>query len=214
MSTFEKTVVGVLVFIGTGLVVLFFWLFRLNTEVKQLRFGEATEVGTTTNGATNSAILTQMQENLDALQASSAALLERIQILEDSEPTTKIITTSTKQTFQKQIIHIGSASTSNTEWTNTGVEVTLNSADYPSDVNASFEVGLSIIGGEAWARLINKTTGAILSVTEVSAGSSTTTWKTSPQFKLHGGLNMYELQVRSSSSEVANASSARIILTK
>lgn len=163
---------------------------------------------------TDSTLLLDLQEELKILQASSEALLARVTELESVKPITTASNPISNQAFQKQIVHIGSASTTQTDWTNTGVEVTLNSADYPSGVNATFEAGLSIVGGEAWARLVNKTTGAIMTITEVSAASSATVWKSSPHFKLYAGTNMYEVQVKSSSGEVANISSARIILTK
>lgn len=154
------------------------------------------------------------KKQIEILEASSQALLKRVEDLEGAEPTTKYITATTSQNFQKQIVHVGSASTRENNWTDTGVEVTLNTEDYPSNINANFEVGISIISGVGWARLVNKTTGAVMAITEVSGNTSETSWKSSPKFKLHSGTNMYEVQARSSSGELVNISSARIILTQ
>lgn len=217
MSLFGKVVITSLFLLFIGFAVLFFLYFRMNDLLQDLGDGTSEQVMGQTAvvvQATDSASLIDLQDELRTLQASSAALLARVEALEATKSVTAVNNSGTSQVFQKQIVHIGSASTTQTDWANTGVEVTLNSADYPSGVNATFEAGLSIVGGEAWARLVNKTTGAIMTITEVSAASSATVWKSSPHFKLYAGTNMYEVQVKSSSGEVANISSARIILTK
>lgn len=116
--------------------------------------------------------------------------------------------------FQPQIIYLGSASTTQTDWTATNVEVKLNSNDYPADVIAYFEAGLSIVNGEAWARLKNKTSGAIMSITEIYNNTNSIIWKTSPSFKLHSGNNVYVVEIKSSSNELANLSGARITISK
>ena len=95
-----------------------------------------------------------------------------------------------------------------------GRAVQLNASDYPSDVHAVFEASLSIVGGEVWARLKNTTTGAILSVTEIFNNSATATWKTSGNWQLHSGNNNYVVQLKSSSGETANLSSARIRISR
>jgi hypothetical protein len=77
-----------------------------------------------------------------------------------------------------------------------------------------FEAGLSIIGGEAWARLKNKTTGAIISVSEVFHNNSTVVWKNSGVFKLHPGNNLYVVEIKSSSDEIANLVGSRIKLSQ
>jgi len=150
------------------------------------------------------------------LQASVSSLLSRIENLEQTKiPDPAIGSAPTAPTtptivFQPQTIFLGSASTIKHEWTNTGTQVSLNTNDYPAAVNAIFEAGLSIVGGEAWARLINQTTGAVMSITEVYHNNSNVTWKTSPSFKLHPGYNAYEIQIRSTSGETANLSGARL----
>jgi len=155
----------------------------------------------------------------DSLQASVSGLLNRLEQLEESDTKT---TTSTKQSttsytprsttpaFQTQDIYFGSASTTNTSWTDTGLETSLYSNHYPSTVNLYFEAGLSIIGGEVWARLKNKTTGAVIGTSEVSHNNSTVTWKYSQSFKMHSGNNVYVVQLKSTSSETANLSGARL----
>lgn len=216
MSIFGKIVTASLLLLSLGFVILFLLYLRINAAMSNPQFANTSQnlsFVSEESSTTDSVSLRTLQQELQQVQASSAALLARVEELELATPVTNTYVSGTSRDFQKQIVHIGSASTTQNEWTNTGVEVTLNTEDYPATVNATFEAGLSIVSGEAWARLINKKTGAILAVTEVFAASSTTTWKSSPQFKLHSGTNMYEVQVRSSSGEVANISSARIILT-
>lgn len=149
--------------------------------------------------------------DLSTIEASLSALTDRVEKLE-SKPTTNSSATSTSTKFQKQIIHLGTASSNNREWQQTGSEVTLNSADYPSGVNAKFQAGLSIIGGEAYARLKNKTSGAVIYVSQVMHNSSVTGWPESSEFKLLPGNVTYVVELRSSSGEMVNLSGARIII--
>lgn len=125
-----------------------------------------------------------------------------------STPSPKIITD-----WQPQNIYLGSANTTKNEWSESTVEIQLNTNDYPNGVTAIFEAQLSIISGEVSARLKNKTTGAIMSITEVTHNSNTATWKSSPKFQLHHGNNIYVIELRSSSSELANLSNARLKLS-
>lgn len=157
-----------------------------------------------------------------SLQASVSGLLDRLEELE--KPAPKKTTTSTGSTsytprsstpaFQTQDIFLGSATTTSTSWVDTGQETSLYSAHYPATVNCYFEAGLSIIGGEVWARLKNKTTGAIISITELSHNNSTVTWKYSSSFKLHSGNNTYVIQLKSTSGETANLTGARIKISQ
>ena len=115
--------------------------------------------------------------------------------------------------WQPQNIYLGSASTVKTEWTETSAAIQLNSSDYPAEVKAVFEAQLSIVNGEAWARLKNKTSGAIMQITEIFNNSNTAIWKNSPAFKLHSGTNTYVIELMSTSSEQANLSGARLKLS-
>lgn len=115
--------------------------------------------------------------------------------------------------WQPQNIYLGSAATTITEWTETSVTIQLNSNDYPSEVKAVFEAQLSIVNGEAWTRLKNKTTGAIMQVTEIFNNSNTATWKSSPGFKLHNGTNTYVIELKSTTGEQATLSGARLKLS-
>lgn len=156
------------------------------------------------------------------LQATIAGLLKRLEILESeknqlpAEPSPVVaanpVQVATKAVFQTQDLYLGSASTIARDWTETGATINLNAANYPNDVKAVFEAGLSIIGGEAWARLINTSTGAIISVTEIFHNNNIVTWKTSPVFKLHPGNNAYTVQIKSTSGETANLNGCRIKL--
>ncbi len=163
-------------------------------------------------------------EALADLQATIAGLLKRLEILESeqetppqalpqpSSPSTALGVN--KPVFQTQVVYLGSGSTTQRDWTESGAQAWLNSASYPEDVQATFEAGLSIIGGEAWARLKNKTTGAIISISEVFHNNSTVAWKGSGAFKLHPGNNLYVVEIKSSSDEVANLAGSRLQLSQ
>ena len=70
-------------------------------------------------------------------------------------------------------------STTATGLTETSITIELSSGDYPDNISAVFEAGLSVVSGEAWARLKNKTSGVIMAVTEISNNTQTVVWKTS-----------------------------------
>lgn len=158
-------------------------------------------------------------DTLAALQATIAGLLARLEILETEQKVAAPSTSpapqpASKPAFQTQVIYLGSASTTQREWTESGAQAWLNSASYPADVKATFEAGLSIIGGEAWARVKNKTSGAVISVSEVFHNTGTVAWKSSPAFKLHQGNNLYVVEIKSSSDELANLAGSRIQLSQ
>ena len=155
-----------------------------------------------------------LEEANASLQASISGLLSRITQLENkSTPAIggSVINTST---FQPQDIFLGSASSNKKEWTDTGLETSLSSSNYPANVKVYFEAGLAIIGGEAWVRLKNKTTGAVISSTELFHNNDSVTWKTSPTLKLHSGNNVYVVQLKSTSGETINLAGARIKITQ
>jgi len=160
---------------------------------------------------------------LEALQASVSSLLKRLESLEAepnpvSSPASGLQPETTQATvkpaFQTQVLYLGSGNTTERDWTETGAQTWLSSNGYPSDVKASFEAGLSIIGGEAWARLTNKTTGAIISASEVFHNNGLVTWKGSGLFKLHSGNNLYVVEIKSTSGETANLTGSRIQLVQ
>lgn len=161
---------------------------------------------------------------LEAFQATIAGLLKRLEVLEAGKnvPSPPAVAGSpvaegqitTTPTFQTQVLYLGAGNTTERDWTETGVQTWLNSADYPSSIKATFEAGLSIIGGEAWARLKNKTTGAIISASEVFHNNSLVVWKGSGSFKLHPGNNLYVVEIKSTSGETANLTGSRLQLSQ
>ena len=184
--------------------VIFLVLKDNQTEAELTMLKQQPSVNTVSTETVKTELPDYWQNILDSLTS-------RIGNLESQKPeVSSTITTTTA--FQPQTIYLGQASTTQRNWTETGQEVKINSQDYPSEATAVFEAGLSIVGGEAWARLKNKTTGAIMSVTEVFHNSPTTTWKTSPGFKLHSGNNTYVVELKSSSDETANLAGARIVI--
>ncbi len=118
MSLFGKIVTTVLFLLVVGFVVLFFLYFRMNTMVQNLGGGiveQPMEQAEVSMQATDSASLTELQKELKTLQASSQAQLARIEVLEKVRPSAQTVSSGTKQVFQKQIVHIGSASTTQTD---------------------------------------------------------------------------------------------------
>lgn len=195
------------VLVGVGVV----WYFNSQNSSANLPIQTLIEQPTT------SSLITDQQakgNELELLTASVSALEARVFELENATPTSSVVSSQSVPKFTKETLYLGSAETTKREWTDTGLEVTLNSADYPSGVVGFFEAGMSIVGGNAQARLINKSTGAIINLTELTFNASTTVWKSSPSFNLYSGANMYHVQIRSSSGEKAHLAGARLILDK
>ena len=152
-----------------------------------------------------------IEEANSSLQVSLSDLQARIDKLEETKaPLTTTTSYSAPIVFQPQSIYLGSANSNKREWTDAGVEVVINSANYPLSVSAIFEAGLSIPGGEAWARLRNKSTGAVVLASQVFHNNNNIIWKSSSSFKLHNGNNTYVIQLRSTSGETVNLSGARL----
>ena len=215
-SRLQKYLVGVIA-IALGIVVSFWFFATQNTQPNSHQI--PTEIPNQPTPTAENPETSVTKKEITKLEASISALVSRVETLEKkvatasfSQTTSLTLTAPSDIAFQKQVIYLGSASSHERNWTNTGIEVTLNSDDYPSNVTAVFEAGLSIIGGEAWARLLNTTNGAIINVSEITHNNSTTTWKSSPSFQLYQGNNTYRVQLRSSSGEEVNLSGARLVI--
>jgi len=152
---------------------------------------------------------------LSTIQSNLDNLTQRLDKIEGLPTPTPVKSVNAKPVpFQKQVLTLGSANTTSLAWSPTGLEITINSADYPTSVMAYFEAGLNCVNGIASARITNKTTGAIISLSEVSNNTNTITWKRSAGFKLHPGNNNYVVELRSSGGEVVYLSSSRIVIEK
>lgn len=213
-----KTLVFAIPAILTGGIIIFWLINARPIKLPPASINIVSDSLPETNSESIVATTDFYPEDLTAsLQASLSSLLARVKQLEENSftnSTSPITSVINSIVFQPQVIFLGSASTQKREWTDAGIEVTLNTADYPANVKAVFEAGLSIIGGEAWARLVNKTTGAVMSITEVSHNKNDTLWKRSPSFKLHSGSYTYKIQLKSTSEEITKLSGARIIISQ
>lgn len=190
---------------------------KLQAEISRISTQPTSEThNLQTPAATDSTSTSTSGDDAVNIQAALKDLSTRVDFLEGMPTPTAISLAKTSAApstpFQKQVLSLGSWSSIRQDWAPTGLEITVNSQDYPEAVNASFEAGLNIVNGFASARLTNKTTGAIINLTEISNNSNTVTYKSSPSFKLHPGNNTYVVELRSSSGEVAYLSSSRIVI--
>lgn len=193
------------------------WQITVLYQQKQLTTNTLTNTATDTPSTPIPSTLPQNSnlntEQVSLLQASISALTQRVEKLEGKKQTTPT-TTFQPSKFTKQVLYLGSSTTTNREWTDSGVQIELNSADYPANAQVLFEAGLSCTGCESWARLKNKTTNELYTNTELSSGTSQTIWKSSTPIQLTNGKNSYVVEVRSSSGETAYISGARLVISK
>lgn len=152
--------------------------------------------------------------NVGSTSAVIAELATEIEKIDDRLVTLerKAINSPTKTAGPKEVqLYIGSGSTFNTEWKNIeSATITINADNYPNLKEVRFEAALSILGGNAYARLINKHTGAVLSTSEIYNNTSSAVWKTSAPIYLNSGQQTYIVQLKSSSNEHAVMEAARI----
>ena len=216
MKRFQIILLSIIVIMMGGIVILFVLQSKTSQKLKQLIENSQDNIEYNPNNSNVSDSKVNLIIQDKATEASISGLIDRIEKLEqDSEKNVApIIQQVSTTSFQPQVIYLGSSNTTNRDWEDSGVEVSLNKSDYPSGVKITFQAGLSIIGGEAWARLKNNTTGAVISISEVFHSGSTTTWKSSPEFELHNGNNIYIVELRSTSGETVDLAGARLILSK
>ena len=159
--------------------------------------------------ATEDDKIAELKEQLDEISGAVATLAA------DPKTITKTVTQTVSTNSTKEyIIYLGSGSTTSRDWVEMeGTKTTINTANYPTIKNMEFQASLKIVGGEARARLKNKTTGAIYHVSEVMHNSSNTTWVSQTGLPLHGGNNEYIVELRSTSGELAQLEGARVRIT-
>ena len=159
--------------------------------------------------ATEDDKIAELKEQLDEISGAVATLAA------DPKTITKTVTQTVSTNSTKEyIIYLGSGSTTSRDWVEMeGTKTTINTANYPTIKNMEFQASLKIVGGEARARLKNKTTGAIYHDSEVMHNSSNTTWVSQTGLPLHGGNNEYIVELRSTSGELAQLEGARVRIT-
>jgi hypothetical protein len=120
-------------------------------------------------------------------------------------------TSKTNSIAREYTIFLGSGNTNNRDWTVIpGAGVTLDISKYKNVRSVRFEAGLSIISGEAHARLYEQTGPTTFYSTEVYNNTSAGEWETSTPVTLPPGERYYTVQLRSSNGEMANLIGSRI----
>ncbi|HEX7018128.1 MAG TPA: hypothetical protein VF209_04445 [Patescibacteria group bacterium] len=170
--------------------------------------------------STSNSEVSQLNKTVTALQAQLAQVIERVTTLEEaattinSTPTEKTtviyISPSPTSATKEFVVYLGAGSTFSKDWTEiSATTFTFEPSNYPKVKSITFEAGLSIQGGEARARLKNKTTGNSLVETEVMHNTGTSTWKWA-SFAPPSTGTTYVVELKSSSGEKANLDGARL----
>lgn len=151
-------------------------------------------------------------QTLTQLKAELHSLNDRVAKLEKSLAV-KTLPSPLKSTSvaREYIVYLGSGNTTNRDWTVIpGAGVTLDISTYKNIRSVQFEAGLSIISGEAHARLYDRDRQTPFYLSEVSNNTSAGQWVTSPTVSLPTGSRYYTVQLRSSNGEQANLIGARL----
>lgn len=189
-----------------------YWYFQTNKPTPLTTNNTQTNPSERSTAAVTNKTIEILEDRVESLENVVASLSAKTpSTTQQTSQPTATIQTSTQQTPREYYVYVGSGNTTSREWTDlTGTTVSIDTNFYNPISSVTFEAALSILGGEAHARLINQTTGAILASTEVYNNTSTSVWKSSPTFSLQPGKNTYLVQLRSSSGERAQLDGARI----
>jgi len=110
---------------------------------------------------------------------------------------------------KEQLFYLGSGTATSTSWVDVpAAQTTLDSRNFDLH-EVKFEAGLSTIGGEVYARLVNKHDGVTLSNSTLTHNTQTATWK-SATISLGNESQTYQVQIRSSSGEKVTLHGAQI----
>ena len=112
---------------------------------------------------------------------------------------------------KESVLFLGSGSSSKTDWTTlTSAQINIDTTNYPGNPKFYFEAASSIIGGEAYTRLVRKSDTGLVAGANLVHNSSSPTWKISGPITLYAGNHTYIVQVRSSSGEKVVLEGARV----
>lgn len=208
-----------LLMIGFGTAGSIFWqqqqqISSLQMQVSQL--GVPTSVAPTPDLSplpSPSPSLADLQNTLTALDSRLTQDEKKLGV--KTSPAAPVIIqaapSQTQSSAKEILIYLGSGSTNNRDWTDIPAALaTLNTNNYQKIKAVYFEAALSIIGGEAHARLINQTTGGVLYDSEIFNNTYVSQWKTSTPISLPMGDGQYMVQLKSSSGEMANLDGSRL----
>lgn len=214
---------GILVIIGINILAMwtvhYYSLAQLSQQGSRLALlelpAEESGVAESTSSAATVADLQAELEDIKSRLTTVEEGQESSTADDDSDTTTATTeTTETVAQFQEQTVYMGYGNSNSASWTDiTTASIVLDTANYAYAKNVTFEATLSIVGGEVSARIKNKTTGGVITASEVTHNSSTAATKMSSTFTLPSGSNEYIVQLRSSSSEKAVLDGARLRLT-
>lgn len=185
---------------------------RLDATVSQLPLVQSPSPLVISSATTSDNVadtIATLSAHVQQLDREFQALLEDNSTQETPAQRTSAPQSSVKET----LVFMGSGSSSSTNWTNiSSAQVTINTAQFPPIKEVRLEAALSILGGEAHARLVRTDGTATYLASEVMHNTSTSTWVTSAPFSIAAGNVSYTIQVRSTSNERVNLDGARLKL--
>lgn len=159
-----------------------------------------TYLQTSTNTPTD---LSSVKAEIGSLSARVAAVEKKLGV----KP--KVVNPSSN--VKEVMIYLGTGGTDRRDWTDmTAAVADVNFDSYSKIKAVYFEAGLSIVGGEAHARLINLDTNSVFYETEVFNNSSSSVWKTAQVLVLPSGSTKLGVQVKSTSGEYASLDGSRL----
>jgi hypothetical protein len=185
--------------------------YTLWKQQKPLEITQGLPTPSPTTLPTTSPILATRAGELTLLEEKTSELENRLDALEKKKPSNA---PTSKTVARETVLYMGTGSSTSRDWTTIDAAgLTLDTSSYGKIKEVRFEAALSIISGEAEARLINKTTGAVYHNSTVMHNKSTSEWKTSSAIHLPTGNYQYVVQIRSSNNEHASLDGSRLKIT-
>jgi len=147
------------------------------------------------------------QKNVDAVQKQLDQLQQQITTIKKQS----VVVAPAKSQTKTSTLYIGSGSTDNRDWVLLpSATITIDPSQYSHIKEVRFEAGLSILNGEAHARLYDLTTSTPYFATEVSNNTSAGAWQTSDAFQIPNATHQYSVQIKSTSGEMATLFGSRL----
>lgn len=147
------------------------------------------------------------QKNVDAVQKQLDQLQQQISAIKKEA----VAAAPAKSQTKTSTLYIGSGSTDNRDWVLLpSATITIDPSQYLHIKEVRFEAGLSILNGEAHARLYDLTTNTPYFATEVSNNTSAGAWQTSGAFQIPNATHQYSVQIKSTSGETATLFGSRL----
>lgn len=176
----------------------------------------ATTVSPVTDDSKQAALeadIAQLSERVGKLELQATASTKGKTVVVNNNTTTTVTAPTGTGKIRETFLPMGGGSTDNRDWTNmTGAQIMFDPSKFGKIVSVRFEAAGYTIGGEVHARLIDVTHNTIYYNTELMFNTNSPTWKRSAKFSIPSSPVTFQVQLLSTSGEMANLQDSRLVI--